>query len=116
MSITKDWRPANRDGQLSMAGDWSAVCAAWQTGWNIPASALAELTTLRGTAAALETAKTETTRTPVATAKCKEAFDALTSFMRDFKRIWYSVLGPSEAPPDRPDDLRKSFSRCGKRT
>jgi hypothetical protein len=90
MSTTKDWRPAGRDGQLSMADDWISVCAARQTGWNIPASALTELTTLKGTAAtALETAKNETTRTPVATAQCKEAFDALTAFMRDFKRRYF---------------------------
>jgi hypothetical protein len=60
-----------------------------QTYWNIPGTALTELTTLRGTAAtALETAKNETTRTP-ATAQCKEAFDALTAFMRDFKRRYF---------------------------
>jgi hypothetical protein len=73
-----------------MAGDWTAVCAAAQTGWNIPAPALAELSALKGTAAsALETAKTETTRTPAAAAQCKEAFDALTAFMRDFKRRYF---------------------------
>jgi hypothetical protein len=43
----------------------------------------------RTAATALETAKTETTRTPVATAQCKKAFDALTAFMRDFKRRYF---------------------------
>ncbi|MDR1249426.1 MAG: hypothetical protein LBK63_09010, partial [Treponema sp.] len=37
----------------------------------------------------LETAKNETTRTPVANARCKEAFDALEDFMRDFKRRYF---------------------------
>jgi hypothetical protein len=73
-----------------MADDWISVCTPKQTAWNIPASALTELTTRRGTAGtALETAKNETTRTPVATAQCKEAFDALTDFMRDFKRRYF---------------------------
>jgi hypothetical protein len=73
-----------------MADDWISVCTARQTGWNIPAMALTELTTFKGNAAtALETAKNETTRTPVATAQCKEAFDALTALMRDFKRRYF---------------------------
>jgi hypothetical protein len=73
-----------------MADDWISVCTARQTDWNIPYQALTELTAYRGTAGtALETAKNETTRTPVATAKCKEAFDALTAFMRDFKRRYF---------------------------
>jgi hypothetical protein len=73
-----------------MADDWISVCTTRQTDWNIHGPALAELTAFRGTAgAALETAKNETTRTPVATAQCKEAFDALTGFMRDFKRRYF---------------------------
>jgi hypothetical protein len=96
--------------------DWIAVCAAKETAWNIPGAAVTELTTLRETAAAaLETAKNETARTPVSTAHCKEAFDALTAFMRDFKRRYflspplldadYVSLGPqaprprSQSPP-----------------
>jgi hypothetical protein len=73
-----------------MADDWIAVCTVNQTTWGIPGTAVTELTTLRNTArAALETAKNETTRTPVATAQCKEAFDALIGFMRDFKRRYF---------------------------
>jgi hypothetical protein len=73
-----------------MAEDWISVCTIRQTDWNIPYPALTELTTLKGTAAtALETAKNETTRTPIATAQCKEAFDALIGFMRDFKRRYF---------------------------
>jgi hypothetical protein len=90
MATNKDWCPKTREGILSMADDWISVCTTRQTDWNIPYPALTELTTLRGTAAtALETAKNETTRTPVATAQCKEAFDALTDFMRDFKRRFF---------------------------
>jgi hypothetical protein len=87
MALAKDWLPSARSEILAMAGDWIAVCTAKQTDWNIPYPALTELTTLRDAASvALETAQNETTRTPVATAQCKEAFDTLTAFMRDFKR------------------------------
>jgi hypothetical protein len=73
-----------------MAGDWITVCTANQTNWNIPMTAIARLASHRGAAeAALDTAKNETTRTPVATAQCKEAFDALIAFMRDFKRRYF---------------------------
>jgi hypothetical protein len=80
-----------------MADDWIAVCTANQTAWNIPGAALTELTTRRNAArTALETASNETTRTPVTTAQCKEAFDALIGFMRDFKRRYF--LSPPLLP------------------
>jgi hypothetical protein len=60
------------------------------TDWNIPDAAIEKFITLKGTAAAaLETAKNDTTRTLVATAQCKEAYNALTAFMRDFKRRYF---------------------------
>jgi hypothetical protein len=72
-----------------MVADWIAVCTSRQTDWNIPVPALMELTVRRDAAqAALEIAENEINRTPVSTAWCKEAFDALTDFMRDFER-WY---------------------------
>jgi hypothetical protein len=90
MSNQTDWLPKSRAEQLTMADDWNSVCAPKQSYWNIPGASLTELTTLRGAArTALETAKNETTRTPVANARCKEAFDALTVFMRDFKRRYF---------------------------
>jgi hypothetical protein len=61
-----------------------------KTAWNIPDPPLLDLSVFRDTATvALETAKNETTRTPVTTAQCKEAFDALIAFMRDFKRRYF---------------------------
>jgi hypothetical protein len=90
MATSKDWLSTSREGQLAMAGDWITVCTANQTNWNIPVQALTGLVSHRADAAtALETAKNETTRTPVATAQCKEAFDALIGFMRDFKRRYF---------------------------
>ncbi|MDR0375393.1 MAG: hypothetical protein LBH85_06680 [Treponema sp.] len=90
MATTKDWLPTTREGVLAMASDWIAVCLSKMTEWNIPKSAITAIQTLRqAAAAALETAKNETTRTPVATAQCKETFDALIAGMRDFKRRYF---------------------------
>jgi hypothetical protein len=90
MSQRTDWFPTVRDDILAMADDWIAVCTVKQSYWTIPGTALTELTTRRATArTALDTAKNETTRTPVVNAQCKEAFDALTGFMRDFKRRYF---------------------------
>ena len=51
---------------------------------------LAALDTLFQTAeSALATAQNETTRTPVATAQCRAAFEALTEKMRDIKRRYF---------------------------
>jgi hypothetical protein len=73
-----------------MAKDWITVVSAKTTAWSIPQSAINELDTLNDHAvAALTTAQNETTRTPVATAQCREAFDALTAKMRDFKRRYF---------------------------
>jgi hypothetical protein len=73
-----------------MSGDWIAVCTPKQAAWNITGPAMTELTARRAAArAALDTAKNETTRTPVANALCKEAFDTLDAGMRDFKRRYF---------------------------
>jgi hypothetical protein len=73
-----------------MAADWITVCTPKKTSWNIPGTAMQELSSLRGDAdAALALAKNESSRTPVITAQCRKAFDALTAFMRDFKRRYF---------------------------
>jgi hypothetical protein len=90
MSKSTDWLPKSREAILAKVDDWIEVCGLKKTIWGIPDPAIAGLTTLRGTAAgALAAAKNETTRTPVATAQCKEAFDALSDTMRDFKRRYF---------------------------
>jgi hypothetical protein len=82
-----------------MARDWKAVAEPKASAWNIPASTLTELDSLIQAADnALSTAKNETTRTPVATAQCREAFDALAAFMRDMKRRYF--LTPPLADSD----------------
>jgi hypothetical protein len=90
MAENKDWLPKSRTEQLEIADDWIVVSTTNKTAWNIPVTAIIELTTRRDAArTALEIAKTETTRTSVANAQCREAFDTLIDFMRDFKRRYF---------------------------
>ncbi|MDR1253231.1 MAG: hypothetical protein LBK62_13890 [Treponema sp.] len=90
MSKSTDWLPKSREAILAKVDDWIEVCGLKKTIWGIPDPAVAGLTTFRGTAAgALATAKNETTRTPVATAQCKEAFATLSDNMRDFMRRYF---------------------------
>ena len=87
---TRDWLPTAREEQLTMARDWKSVITANTAAWNIPAEALTALDTLLQTAeTTLATARNETTRTPVATAQCRAAFEALTEKMRDLKRRYF---------------------------
>lgn len=98
MSKTTDWLPGTREGQLAMAKDWQSVAGANADAWGIPPAAITSLGThIQAAEGALSTAKNETTRTPVATARCREAFDALTDFMRDFKRRYFLSPPLSEA-------------------
>jgi hypothetical protein len=90
MAANKDWMPGTREGQLAMARDWQSVAGTNAQAWGIPPTVLQELDSSIQTADnALAVAKNETTRTPVATAQCKEAFDALTAKMRDMKRRYF---------------------------
>jgi hypothetical protein len=73
-----------------MARDWKDVAGTNASVWGIPPAVLQNFDTLIQTAdTALAAAKNETTRTPVATTQCKEAFDALTVAMRDMKRRYF---------------------------
>ncbi|MDR2742823.1 MAG: hypothetical protein LBB98_11820 [Treponema sp.] len=99
MAANKDWLPGTREGQLVMAKDWKAVMTAGADAWGIPLAAITELDALIQTAdTAFAAAKNETTRTPVATAQCKAAFEALTAKMRDVKRRYF--LSPPLADSD----------------
>jgi hypothetical protein len=90
MSKSSDWLPNSREGQLAMARDWQSVAGTKTAAWGIPAAVLTELGTLITAAnTALTTARNETTRTPVATAQCKAAFEALTAKMRDMKKRYF---------------------------
>jgi hypothetical protein len=99
MSQRTDWLPASREDILAMARDWQIVAGTNASAWGIPPAVLQNLDSLIQTAdSALAAAKNETTRTPVATAQCKEAFDVLTAAMRDMKRRYF--LTPPLADSD----------------
>ncbi|MDR2032170.1 MAG: hypothetical protein LBP86_07955 [Azoarcus sp.] len=90
MTVKKDWLPSARDGILGMGKDWRSVFNTQAAAWNIPPNVPPALDTLIVAAqTALETARNEATRTPVAVARCREAFDALAASMRDIKRRYF---------------------------
>jgi hypothetical protein len=90
MSTSKDWLPNDRESQLAMARNWVDVAGTNAQAWGIPPAVIQKLSGLLDTAeTALNTAKNETTRTPVATAHCKAAFYAMTDAMRDIKRRYF---------------------------
>ena len=87
MANRTDWLPTTRTGILTMANEWKTVMNQYKTTWSVPDTLITGLGALIQTAEdALTTATQEETRTPVATARCKEAFDALIEKMRDTKR------------------------------
>jgi hypothetical protein len=88
----KNWWPQGRAEQLVMAKDWKAVMTANTAAWNIPAAVLTEFDALIAAAeTALAAALNESTRTPVSTAQCKAAFEALIAKARDIKRRYFLV-------------------------
>ena len=100
MSTSRDWFPTVRTGQLTMAKNWGQIMGSSAALWNIPPATVQQLTALTGEAeSALAEAQNETTRTPVATARCKEAFMTLETRMRDLKKRFLYV------PPLAESDL-----------
>ncbi|MDR2445817.1 MAG: hypothetical protein LBD58_00785 [Treponema sp.] len=90
MAITSDWFPASRDEQLAMAKNWAAALAVHGMAWNVPEAETQELAAKTAAAdAALAAAKSEATRTPVVSAKCREAFQTLKDKMRDIKKRYF---------------------------
>jgi hypothetical protein len=73
-----------------MAKDCEAVAGTQAAAWSIPAAVLTGLGgQTQAAETALDTAQNETTRTPVANAQCRAAFDALAATMRDTKRRYF---------------------------
>jgi hypothetical protein len=90
MSKTTDWLPGTRTAQLTMAKNWFAVMTPQKSQWGIPDSVLMGLNgEITNAENALTKAQNEETRTPVATAQCKEAFDKLVGLMHDIKRRYF---------------------------
>jgi hypothetical protein len=83
-----------------MAKNWKTVMmTANADAWGISPAVITELGALTQAAdTALAAAKNETTRTPVATAQCRETFEVLTAKMRDIKRRYF--LSPPFADSD----------------
>jgi hypothetical protein len=116
MAHNVEWLPKSRAAILLMAKIWISVCMGKKLLWRILDEDLEGLKA-RAEAAetALETAQNENTRTPVNNARCKEAFDELSRFMRDFKRRYF--LSPPLTDADyvslglKPHDLHPSISR-----
>jgi hypothetical protein len=82
-----------------MATDWLAVLATKAAAWGISAAEVAELTDLvQDAQSALAQAKNESTRTPAATALCKERFKRMIEKMRYDKNHFFlsPPLTPSE--------------------
>jgi hypothetical protein len=98
--MSTDWLPGTRERQLTMSRDWLSVLGIKGNEWGVPAAIIAAL-------AALTEAVTETSRTPVATAKCKAAFAGMTEKMRDIKRRYFLSTaahggGPYQFGPQAP--------------
>ncbi|MDR2793100.1 MAG: hypothetical protein LBB61_05470 [Treponema sp.] len=98
MSDSKDWFPKTRVAQLTMAKNWVIILNVNAVTWNIAMTVVTDLETRTDAAdAALTAAQNEDTRTPVATARCREAFDVLEESMRDVKKRYFFVPPLTEA-------------------
>jgi hypothetical protein len=106
MAKQSDWCPTTRQGQLDMAKNWEKILreaddtikGTKAMAWGIPDTAVNDLSELATKAEdALTAAKNEETRTPVTTAQCKTAFDALVAKERDMKKRSFYVPPLKEA-------------------
>jgi hypothetical protein len=69
-----------------MARDWQSVLGTKAAAWGIPSGVVTDLGGLITAAqTALTAAQNESTRTPLVTVRCGEAFDALSAKMQDIK-------------------------------
>jgi hypothetical protein len=100
MAHYTEWLPTVRSAQIAMSRDWISLLGSGgkAAAWSIPTTAVQSLGVVYNTAqTALETAQNETTRTPVANAQCREAFDVLVAAMRDMKRRYFLTPPLSDA-------------------
>jgi hypothetical protein len=98
MSMTPDWYPGTRIGQLAMGKKWVAIMATHGTDWGIPGAVVTGLGAEVSSAdSVLAAAMNESTRTPVVTAHCREIFGFLEGMMRDIKRRYFLIPPLTEA-------------------
>jgi hypothetical protein len=112
---SKDWLSNDREGQPAMDRDWMDPVEPNESAWGIPPAAMQELNTrCQAAENTLVVAKNKTTRTPVATAQCKKAFEALmskgpgifeTNTLTGIRRRWHGGRRKDTrrlpVPPDR---------------
>jgi hypothetical protein len=85
-----DWMPGKRANQLAMCHTWiTTMTAETRTAWGIPQVQFDTLLDLFGTAQGLFQKTRSGERTPVITAMCRGAFDALDGRMRFFKGRYF---------------------------
>jgi hypothetical protein len=96
--MSTDWLPGRREEQLSMARNWMLIIRNFgpTNPWNIPDAQVTELRDLHDAAETIFQQAQSSERTPVITAECKVAFDALTEKMRFFKSHYF-LLPPLTA-------------------
>ena len=98
MAEKKDWFPGGREGQLTMAKNWTGILTGQGPAWGVPEAVTQGFTTLTTQAdGVLAAARNETTRTPVVNAHCREIFGNLEDNMRDIKRRYFLVPPLTEA-------------------
>ena len=92
MTRRSDWWPGARTEQLAMAQNWVKTLSNTYKPWKIDTVVMQTFTDLTVKAdTALREAQSESTRTPVATAKCKAAFAQLKEAARDIKKRYFHV-------------------------
>ena len=107
-----NWFPGRREQQLAMAEDWVDALGTKATIWNVPSAEVTELTTLTSAAGTALTRAMSSNRTPVITAECKTAFEALAGKMRFIKSRY--LLSPPLTDADlislelKPKDTAKT--------
>lgn len=89
MAYNVSWLPGPRTGQLTMAKTWSPILGDKGASWGIPATDITELNSCITVADAALLRATSSERSPVITAQCREAFDALVEKMRYIKSRYF---------------------------
>jgi hypothetical protein len=89
MAYNSNWLPGRRENQLLMAKNWYTVLNQQYSAWGVPSQEITALNTLIGEADTALTAAMSAERTPVITAQCKAAFDALIEKMRFIKSRYF---------------------------
>jgi hypothetical protein len=79
------WLPGRRDDQLAMAKTWVLVLGVKGPVWGVPQEDITELDGLTVNAEDILGRAKSSTRTPVVTARCREAFGELVEKMRYIK-------------------------------